>query len=221
MCVGSVCTQPIKIHQVFFFYLLKSLSLSQIKPSVRVTSHGRRLLPRLLIDSFITDCTGQHSELLWVSCHQLFHHRGRSRQEWLLSDWGVLLLDVIMNIAVVIYSQYGLLWKELFLTDKKVFFTQPMKKFNQMVKCIQTHFVSVFFKWFISIFITACSSATLCKSHIEAQVYPGDQFNQENESCLFTLDFALSICPFVMFCSLTVSDLLEYSWLLSLFYSFP
>ncbi len=94
---------------------------------------------------FSTDCTGQHSDLPWVSCHQLFHHRSRSRQEWLLSDWGVLLLDVIMNIAVVIYSQYGLLWKELFLTDKKVFFTPPMKKFNQMVKCIQTHFVSVFF----------------------------------------------------------------------------
>ncbi len=40
----------IKIHPVFFF-LLKSLPRSQIEPSVRVTSHGRRPLPRLLIDS--------------------------------------------------------------------------------------------------------------------------------------------------------------------------
>ncbi len=36
-----------------FFYLLKSLPLSQIEPSVHVTSHRRRPLPRLLIDSSI------------------------------------------------------------------------------------------------------------------------------------------------------------------------
>ncbi len=39
----------------------------------------------------------------------LFRHR--SRQECLLSDWGVLLLDVIMNIAVVIYSWHLSCWK--------------------------------------------------------------------------------------------------------------
>ncbi len=42
----------------------------------------------------------------WVICHQLFHRRSRCRQEWLLRDWGVLLLDVIMNTAVVIYSRH-------------------------------------------------------------------------------------------------------------------
>ncbi len=41
----------------------------------------------------------------------LFHHWSRCRQEWLLSDWGVLLLDVIMNIAVVIYSRHLSRWR--------------------------------------------------------------------------------------------------------------
>ncbi len=34
-----------------------------------------------------------------------------SDSEWLLSDWGVLLLDVIMNIAVVIYSCHLSGWR--------------------------------------------------------------------------------------------------------------
>ncbi len=39
----------------------------------------------------------------------LFRHR--SRQECILSDWGVLLLDVVMNIAVVIYSRHLSCWR--------------------------------------------------------------------------------------------------------------
>ncbi len=57
MFVSNVCTQPLyndKIHPVFlFFYLQFFLLLSQIEPSVCVTSNGRRLLPQLLIDSSI------------------------------------------------------------------------------------------------------------------------------------------------------------------------
>ncbi len=67
----------------------------------------------------------QHSRLRWcltsdppwVSCHQ-FHRQSRCRQEWLLSDWGVLLLDVIMNIAVVIYSHHLSGWRGLLLVLK-------------------------------------------------------------------------------------------------------
>ncbi len=66
MCVVSVYTQPPyndKKHPVFFFYLLKSLSLSQIEPSVHVTSHGWRPLPRLLIDSSVSSQTALVSYL--------------------------------------------------------------------------------------------------------------------------------------------------------------
>ncbi len=41
----------------------------------------------------------------------LFPRRSRYRQEWLLSDWCVLLLDVIMNIAVFIYSRHLNRWR--------------------------------------------------------------------------------------------------------------
>ncbi len=40
-----------------------------------------------------------------------FHRQSRCRQEWLHRDWGVLLLDVIMNIAVVIYSRHLSRWR--------------------------------------------------------------------------------------------------------------
>jgi len=41
----------------------------------------------------------------------LFQWQSRCRQGCLLSDWGVLLLDVIMNIAVVIYSRHLSRWR--------------------------------------------------------------------------------------------------------------
>ncbi len=50
----------------------------------------------------------------WVSgviILPLFQRRSRWWQEWLLSNWGILLLDVIMNIAVIIYSQYLSRWR--------------------------------------------------------------------------------------------------------------
>ncbi len=94
MFVGSVCTHypiMIKIHCVYPF--LKSSRLAMWRHTDGGPSH---------------DCwlTSYHltSDPPWVSCHQLFHHCSRCRQEWrlVLSDWGVLLLDIIMNIAVVI-----------------------------------------------------------------------------------------------------------------------
>ncbi len=54
----------------------------------------------------------------WVNCHQLFHRPSRCSQDWLLSDWGVLLLDVIMNTVVVIYSRHLSRWRVLPLVLK-------------------------------------------------------------------------------------------------------
>ncbi len=70
-------------------------------------SHRPRPLP-WLID------TGVLSQTLpeWaVISPPLFRCRSRGRQECLLTDWGVLLLDVIMNIAVVIYSKHLSHWR--------------------------------------------------------------------------------------------------------------
>lgn len=63
-------------------------------------------------------------------------------------------------------------------------------------------FVSVFFKWFVSIFLTVSTvQQRYGKATLKHKLNPGDQFNQENESCLFTLDFASSIWPFLKYCN--------------------
>ncbi len=54
----------------------------------------------------------------WVSCHQytvVDSVQGKTRCLW-LSDWGDLLLDVIMNIAVVSYSRHLSCWRRRGLT---------------------------------------------------------------------------------------------------------
>ncbi len=101
-CVLAACVHNhhimIKIHPVD---LLKSLPLSQIEPiSVWPHTDGGPSHDCWLTEAF------QHrlhwcltSDPPWVSCQQMFNCRSRCRQEWLLSDWGVLLLDVIMNIT--------------------------------------------------------------------------------------------------------------------------
>ncbi len=74
MCVDSVCTQPpyndTNPPSVFIFNLLKSLPLSQIEPSVRVTSHGRRPRPRVLIDRCVSAQTALVSYLRPVLSEQ-------------------------------------------------------------------------------------------------------------------------------------------------------
>ncbi len=120
MCVGSVYTQQpynaTNLASVFFFvislnvfHFLKSSRLSVWCHKDGGPSH----------DCWLT-VAFQHrlhwcltSDPPWVSCHQLFHRRSRCRQEWLLSDWGVLLLDIIMNIAVIIYSRHLSGWRGL------------------------------------------------------------------------------------------------------------
>ncbi len=56
--------------------------------------------------------TLDHPERAVISWLTLIWHRRGCRQECLrLSDWGVLMLDVIMNIAVIIYSRHLNLWR--------------------------------------------------------------------------------------------------------------
>ncbi len=107
-CVGSVWTHP-SYHDkntpsAFFFYspqIISTIFLSN-------WCHTGRPLPHLLTNTGISTLT--RSE--WaVKSPPLFWLQSRSRQEWLLSDWGALLLDVIMNIAGVIYSQHLSRWR--------------------------------------------------------------------------------------------------------------
>ncbi len=111
MCVHNHSIMT-KIHTVFFFvslYHYPFLKSSHSQILVRVTSHRPMPLPRLLIDSSVLSKLRPQ----WaVISPPLFHRQSRCRQEWLrLSDWGVLLLDVIMIIAVVIYSRHLSCWR--------------------------------------------------------------------------------------------------------------
>ncbi len=98
LALGSVCTQPpynYKSPPSVFFYLLKSIPLSQIplplsRANLRYLSvwchmdKGRSHYS--LIDSSILAQTALVCYLRptpWVSCHQLFYHRSRCIQECL------------------------------------------------------------------------------------------------------------------------------------------
>ncbi len=119
----NVCWQCVKIHPVFLFVIslnvfpfLKSRCLSVWHHTDGGPSH----------DCWLTE-EFQHrlhwcltSDPPWVSCHQLFQRRSRCRQEWLLSDRGVLLLDVLMYIAVTIYSRHLSRWRRLRLVLKGI-----------------------------------------------------------------------------------------------------
>ncbi len=115
MCWKCVCTQPPyndkDPHSVFILILLNHfpfLISSRSRMPVSVMSRRPRPLPRLLIDTGVL--SKPRPEWAVIS-PPLFHRRSRCRQEWLLSDWVVLLLDVIMNIAVVIYPQHLSRWR--------------------------------------------------------------------------------------------------------------
>ncbi len=119
MCVGSVCTQPtynnIKSTSVFFLSTKIFLKSSRCQMTVCVTSHWQAPPTTVCLTVAF-----QH-RLDWclilslpcVSCRQspiVSTPEQGCRQEYLQSDWGVLLLDVTMNIAVVIYSRHLSCW---------------------------------------------------------------------------------------------------------------
>ncbi len=119
-CVLAVCVhnQPIIIqNQPVFFFLSTKIFLksSRCQMTVCVTSH--RQAPPTTV--WLTVAFQHRLDwcLIWsppcLSCRQSpivsTPEQGR-RQEYLQSDWGVLLLDVTMNIAVVIYSRHLSCW---------------------------------------------------------------------------------------------------------------
>ncbi len=125
MCFGSVCTQPPyndKNPSGVLIFSSSKICIPFSNRAVCLCDVTRTEAPPTIV--WLTEAF-QHrlhwcltSDLPWVSCHQLFHRRSRCRQECLLSDWGVLLLDVIMSIAVVIYSSHLSRWRGLCLVLK-------------------------------------------------------------------------------------------------------
>ncbi len=110
MCVHNHLIM-IKIHPVCFFITKNHkpfLRSSHSQIIGRVTSHRPRLLPRLLINTGVLSQT--RAEWTVIS-PPLFRLWSRCRQERLLSDWGVLLLEVIMDISVLIYSRHLSCWR--------------------------------------------------------------------------------------------------------------
>ncbi len=97
MCVGSVWTHPSYIDKnppsVFFLNPLSQIGRSHYSWLTRLSY----LRPSL-------------SELWELSANVSTPVQGKTRCLG-LSDWGVLLLDVIMNIAVVIYSRHLSRWR--------------------------------------------------------------------------------------------------------------
>ncbi len=120
-CVLEVCVHIhpiiIKIHPVFFFLNLYFKipfsnqavlrALSEWRSSVQAAPTIVDWQDRLTLDP------------PWVSCHSsiivstLVQEKTRCLR---LSDWGILLLDVIMNRAVVFYSWHLSHWRRRGLT---------------------------------------------------------------------------------------------------------
>ncbi len=107
MYVGSVCTHPSyndkNPHSVFLIPVLKSSFSNQAV--LRLLSEWRSSVqaPPTIVD-------WQDRLTLapppWVNCvHCVDSGAGKTRCLW-LSDWGVLMLDFKMNIAVLIYSRH-------------------------------------------------------------------------------------------------------------------
>ncbi len=142
MCVGSVCTHPPyndKSQPSVFFFLIPINNNPFLKSSrsqilVCVTSHRPRPLPLLLIDTGVLPSTRPE----WsVISPPLFRCRSRCRQKFLLSDWGVLFLDVIMNIAVIIYSRHLSRWRRsgilLFIKGMRLLIYIHASMFTQII----------------------------------------------------------------------------------------
>ncbi len=96
-------------------YILKSIILMQRWQKYNIHLIIKGVVQNALLHVVWTEmCLGVLSQTRpeWaVDSLPLFHGRSRCRQEWLLSEWGVLFLDVIMNIAVIIYSRHLSRWR--------------------------------------------------------------------------------------------------------------
>ncbi len=112
MCFGSVCTHPSyndeNLPSVFFFLpILKSPFSNQAVLRFLSEWCNSVQAPPTIVDW--QGCVTLAPPPEWAeSCLPPVQGKTRCLR---LSDWGVLLLDVIMNIAVVIYSRYLSRWK--------------------------------------------------------------------------------------------------------------
>ncbi len=114
-CVLEVCEHihpiMIKIHPVFFFFI----PIFSNQAVLRFLSEWRSFCTGHSHDSWLTRPSYLRSALSELST--IVSTSVQGRQECLrLSYWGALLLDVIMNIAVIIYSQHLSRWRRRGLT---------------------------------------------------------------------------------------------------------
>ncbi len=120
MCVGSVCTHPSYNYRnppsVFLIPILKSPFSNQAV--LRFLSQWHSSGQAAPTDSWLTRSSYLRpalSELRELSAIVSTPVQGKTRYIR-LSDWDALLLDVIMNIAVVIYSRHLSHWRRRGLT---------------------------------------------------------------------------------------------------------
>ncbi len=109
MCVGSVCTQPPYNDKNPPSAFFKSPQIISTFSDQAVHIFWAKW--RSFVQALPMTIDWQYLPEWAVNSPPMFRRWSRSRQEWLLSDWGVLLLDVIMNIAVIIYSRNLSCWR--------------------------------------------------------------------------------------------------------------
>ncbi len=121
MCVGSVCTHPSYNDKnlpsgfcVFFYFKILSLSNQAVLRFLSEWRSSAQAAPTIVDwqDRLTLDPPWVSWELSAIVSTPV---QGKTRC-LRLSDWGVLLLDVIINIAVVIYSRHLSRWRRRGLT---------------------------------------------------------------------------------------------------------
>ncbi len=99
----------IKIHQLFFFFIPILKSSFSNQAVLRFLSEWRRGRSH---DSWLTRLSYLRPALSELSSVTIVSTPVQGKTRCLrLSDWGALLLDVIMNIAVVTYSRHLSRWR--------------------------------------------------------------------------------------------------------------
>ncbi len=128
MCVGRVCTHPSyndKIHPIFFLIPIL-ISLFSNQAVLRFLSEWHNSVQAAPMIDWQGRLTWDPPWVKWVSYQSAILStpvQGKTRCLW-LSDWDVLLLEVIMNKAVIIYSRHLSRWRRRGFT----FFLKGMRR---------------------------------------------------------------------------------------------
>ncbi len=112
-CVYTTTLLWYKSTQCFLFYPNKSKPTPFSNQAVHRLLAGWRSSAQaspMIVDWQWCQSLVLSQTALTVISLLLFWHWSRCRQECFLINWGVLLLDVIMNMAIVIYSQHLSHW---------------------------------------------------------------------------------------------------------------